>query len=84
MRTHHKRRKRRQANMKLRSRGKFKVNHKGRSGRTGRMFAKQIAGRGVGRSRSRLASGERLTTAEELVFASQQSAGTACDPGLCQ
>jgi len=32
---HHVRRKRRQAKMKLRSGGKFKVNHKARGGRTG-------------------------------------------------
>lgn len=38
------RRKRRQANMKLRSGGKFKINHKGRSGRTGSMFTKRTTG----------------------------------------
>jgi hypothetical protein len=59
---------------------KFKVNHKGRSGRTGSMFAKQIAGRVVGRPRSRLASDQRLTAAEGLALNSQQTAGAACEP----
>lgn len=35
MRKHHSRRKRRQANMKTRSGGKFKVNHRRKGGRTG-------------------------------------------------
>jgi hypothetical protein len=39
------RRKRRQANMKLRSGGKFKVNHRSFSGRTGNVFSKQIGAR---------------------------------------
>lgn len=45
MNKHTKRRKRRQANMRVRSGGKFSVNHKSRSGRTGHVFAKQLAGR---------------------------------------
>jgi hypothetical protein len=80
MKKHTQRRKRRQSKMKLRSGGKFKVNHKGRSGRTGSMFAKQIAGRVVGRPRSRLASDQRLTAAEGLALNSQQTAGAACEP----
>ena len=45
MKAHHKRRHRRQTNMHLRSRGKFVVGHKSRSGRTGSIHAKQLRGR---------------------------------------
>lgn len=44
MRQHHTRRKRRQAKMKIRSGGKFKVNHKSRSGRTGSVQSKLTPG----------------------------------------
>lgn len=37
------RRKRRQAKMTIRSKGKFKVNHKSKSGRTGQVAKKQRA-----------------------------------------
>ena len=38
------RRKRRQARMKIRSRGKFKVDHKARAGRTGSVHKKKLQG----------------------------------------
>ena len=44
-RTRHNRKARRQKNMHQRSGGKFKVGHKGRSGRTGSMHAKKLAAR---------------------------------------
>lgn len=44
-RVRHTRKKRRQAKMSQRSGGKFKVGHKGRSGRTGNMHAKKMATR---------------------------------------
>lgn len=39
------RRLRRQAKMKIYSHGKFRVNHRSKSGRTGSIFAKQIRSR---------------------------------------
>lgn len=39
MNKHTKRKQRRQKKMVLKSGGKFKVNHKGKSGRTGKMFS---------------------------------------------
>lgn len=44
-RTRHTRKKRRQRNMHQRSGGKFKLGHKGKSGRTGNMHAKKLASR---------------------------------------
>jgi hypothetical protein len=45
MRVHHKRRKRRQANMTLRSGGRFAVRHRLKAGRTGSVHAKRERGR---------------------------------------